>query len=145
MKKVWLLIAIFAFGILGAHAQSAASAGVPSLTGAEYAKSSSEDIHVMLVGFKGCGPCSLAEKLVLKPLLERFANEVHVKVVKVDTTQDEAASAANQQIKTLFQVQKFPTILVVYRKGAMWQKEGFSMSQAKSTIDAIVSAVSKLK
>ena len=145
MKKLLLLVTVFVFGTLGGHAQSVTPSELPHLTGAEYANSNSEDIHIILVGFAQCIPCKAAETLVFKSLSARYAQDAHVKVVKVDIDEDAAASTQAQQIKTLFQVQKYPTLLVVYHKGAMWRQEGFSMAQKQSTLDAIVDAVSKLK
>ena len=155
MKKLFVTVVALLLGAMGLAAQEAQATQepteVPHLTGKAFAEITSksgaatDDVYVMLVGFKGCIACKYAEKLVLLPLLKRFVQDARVKIVKVDIEEDKQVSETQKQIKELFQVQNFPTLLVVYRQGAMWRQIGFAASQKQSTLDAIVDAISQLK
>jgi len=166
MKKLFVLAALFSFAFSGGYAQDAQegqeeAVKLPQLTGEEFLKAESEkpvpaartdeyglegdSIYVMLVGFDACKPCARAEKWLLVPLLKEYVEKkfTFVKIVKIDIKQDEARTKdINRRITQLFNIQKYPTILVTHDKEKFFFKEGFDIGQVDQLRKDIINAVS---
>ena len=159
MKTLVTVIAVLGLSLSAAHAQEAQpEEQLPYLTGQEYAEveenkpdpvarteEDKDNVYVMLVGFKECMPCNLAERLVFYPLMKLFLQEQYVKIVKVDIQEDAKQSEAAKRIANLFNVEKFPTLLVVHRNEEKYRHVGFSVHQKEQVKQKISEVITKLK
>ncbi len=146
-KKIVSLLAVLFLSVVAGYAweKSKAATVVAPITSQDYAAGDSETIYVMLAGFDECNPCKIAEKLVWGPLTDFYAKDEHVKVVKLDVVKDKGTTPVEKQLATLFQLQKYPTMLVIYHQDVFWKKEGFSSAQKDQVLSDVKEAVQKLK
>jgi len=170
MKKIAALIAVFGVVFAGVCTadewesvglQDPTKVVLPALTGEQFlaleaakpaaaARTGEEalegdSIYVMLVGFKGCGFCQNAENAVIKPLFKQYVQQKYIKVVKVDKDEDaQKTQEQSHRITELFNVEKFPTILIVHDKKEQWRYVGFDILKVKQIKDAITTKVQEI-
>ena len=124
-----------------AQAQSP-SQGIPPLNDSQYMQAPAQDVFVMFVSQDGCRPCQMAERKVFLPLLNTYAANGRVHVVKVEVS--EIGKFEKEQILNKFNVKRTPTALVVQNRQAVWKKEILSEEQAGLIFNEIVNTVNAI-
>ena len=109
------------------------------------AKTGSKLLFLEFTGSDWCPPCILMEKEVLsQPEFKDYAKK-NLVLVEVDfprrTMQPEEVKKQNQELAERYQIEVFPTVLLVNSEGkVVWKYYGFYEDGAKAFVDELEKA-----
>lgn len=172
-KKIISLLAVFCFSVAGVYAAAPEPIEpiqpaegeqfiypmdwgftLASITSKEiFSKENKDKVFIVLVGFSKCTYCQAAEKFVFARLIERYAQDKQVLVVKLNALADKVlAEKARKENKTdenhvvtKFEISRWPTMLVMRDGEEFWSQKGFAEAEADTVITDITKAVDEIK
>lgn len=115
---------------------------IPPLSETQYKRASAKDVFVILVAQAGCRPCRIVEKRIFLPLLNEYASDQQVHVVKIEVTQ--AGNFEKEMILNKFNVKRTPTVLIVQSGQNVWKKDDFPEGREGVIFNEIINTVNTI-